>query len=184
MTTKSDEYFDKLWKQYPTDLCQGKKGASKTARESWNKYFKKFGGFDEKEAERIIHLTKVGATHCRKDIKPDRWKFVSTYINQEVWADVLEWEGKPKQTSDNAKCENDRCNNEAYMRTRECVECLMKKNDPLKDVRKQALIDLKIYEKGDSLAEVARKCREYNKRTGKLETLISPKSSSKPHLSF
>ena len=173
MSKESDEYFDKLWKQYPTDLCQGKKGASKTARESWNKYFKNFGGFDETEAKRIIHLTKVGAIHCRKDFKPDRWKFLSTYINQEVWADVLEWDGKEKkEKSDLKRCAEKECNYFVHGEKYDyCCDHLYANNDTHKEQRKKAMTDIGMLPKqGESPSDWAKRCRE--QVSGRLKTMI------------
>jgi len=161
----SDDYFEQLWTRYPNDLCRGKKGAKKVARESWNKIFK--DGFDPKEAERIIHLTKVGASHCRSDPKPDRWAFVSTYLNQGRYDDVLEYAGKPETIKTEAKsCEvcGKPSHGAAY---RYCTDCTYQfEVDTWKETRKQSLEKLGLYQPGMSQKELSEKCREYLRTSG------------------
>ena len=171
----SDEYFEELWKKYPSDLCHGKKGAKKVALESWNKYFK--AGFNEAEAEKILHQTKIGAAHCRKDIKPDRWPFVSTYINQERFGDVLEYGQEKEERTVLSGCIKQGCNCEVHgSEYKHCTEHTLEYMDNITGRSRQRhniLVDLGLYKQGQSLQETARKCREHI--TGKLTALTNVK---------
>lgn len=79
-----EEMFEKLWTQYPADLCKGKRGGRQPAF----KAFKKINP-DETEFKRIMVNMKAMIRADRGDKDSYRWPFVSSYLNQARYDDFI-----------------------------------------------------------------------------------------------
>jgi hypothetical protein len=101
-----DDFFEKLWFEYPADLCHGKKGSKVAAKNAAKK-------LKADEYEGILRSMKELIRFDRKDPKPDRWPHVSTWINQAYYdrdIDVQEQRAKIEL----AQCTEEGCENEVH----------------------------------------------------------------------
>jgi hypothetical protein len=94
-----DEMFDALWFGYPTDLCRGKRGGKANALKS----FKKINP-GQKEFFRMMENMKAQIRADRKDKDAYRWPFVSTYLNQARYDDVIASESVRIQKEESKIC--------------------------------------------------------------------------------
>jgi len=79
-----EDKFEKLWTQYPRDLCKGKRGGRQPAF----KAFKKINP-DDTEFERIMANMKAMIRADKSDPDAYRWPFVSSYLNQARYDDFI-----------------------------------------------------------------------------------------------
>lgn len=93
-----DDWFDRIWFKYPNDLSHKKKGARKTAQAAAEKIFKA-GGIEE--LKRIERNMDALIKHDRKEQsaggKPDRWPYVSSFLNQGYYDREINAEVEQKQ---------------------------------------------------------------------------------------
>lgn len=103
-----EERFNAMWFGYPTDLCKGKRGGKANAL----KAFKKVNP-DEKEFYRMMENMKAQIRADRKDKDAYRWPFVSTYINQARYDDVIESE-QARVTEKLKECSVEGCKDDVH----------------------------------------------------------------------
>ena len=104
-----DETFDKFWFAFPTDLCRGKRGGKANALKAWKKI-----NPDQAEFYRIMENMKAQIRHDRKDSDSYRWPFVSSYLNQARYDDVIESEVDRKERVDLKTCCIEDCSNDVH----------------------------------------------------------------------
>ena len=101
--------FAAIWFGYPTDLCGGKRGGKANAL----KAFKKINP-DQAEFFRMMENMKAQVRHDRKDKDSYRWPFVSSYLNQSRFDDVIESETVRMDREELSTCCIDNCNNDVH----------------------------------------------------------------------
>ena len=99
-----EDMFTKLWFKYPTDLCRNKRGGKTPALQA----FKKLNP-DQDEFDRIMRNMDAQIRMDRKDKDAYRWPFVSTYLNQRRYDDVIE-SVQTVEKRPETKCSVDNCN--------------------------------------------------------------------------
>ena len=104
-----DEMFNAFWFAYPTDLSRNKRGGKQNAL----KAFKKINP-DQAEFYRMMENMKAQIRHDRKDADADRWPFVSSYLNQARYDDVIESEVDRKERVDLKTCCIEDCRNDVH----------------------------------------------------------------------
>lgn len=104
-----EEMFNSLWFAYPTDLSKNKRGGRPNAL----KAFKKINP-DQKEFYRMMENMKAQVRHDRKDKDAYRWPFVSTYLNQARYDDLIESEADRIERVDLKTCCIENCNNDVH----------------------------------------------------------------------
>ena len=104
-----DEMFNAFWFAYPTDLSRNKRGGKQNAL----KAFKKINP-DQKEFYRIMENMKAQVRHDRKDKDAYRWPFVSSYLNQARYDDVIGSEAERIDREDLKTCCIENCNNDVH----------------------------------------------------------------------
>ena len=80
-----EKAFTALWFAYPTKLCNNKRGGKQPARRAFDKCCT-----SEDEFKRIIDNMKAQARNDLNDPEAYRWPYVSTYLNQRRYDDVIE----------------------------------------------------------------------------------------------
>ena len=123
---KKDELFAKLWFTYPTQLCKGKRGGKQPARKAFDKVCT-----SEEEFNRIMLNMKAQIRNDLNDPDAYRWPFLSSYLNQRRFDDVIEINEKPVYVSE--QCAERGCNNEVHgPKFNHCIHHLpTDKNDPI-----------------------------------------------------
>ena len=104
-----EEKFAAIWFGYPTDLCGGKRGGKANAL----KAFKKINP-DHSEFYRMMENMKAQIRHDRKDKDAYRWPFVSSYLNQARYDDVIESEAERMDRVELRTCSIENCNNDVH----------------------------------------------------------------------
>ena len=99
-----DQMFASLWFGYPTDLCRNKRGGKTNAARA----FKKINP-DQAEFYRMMENMKAQIRHDRKDPDADRWPFVSSYLNQKRFDDIIESETERMDRVELRTCINTDC---------------------------------------------------------------------------
>jgi len=106
MTT--EDMFSKLWFAYPTDLCKNKRGGKQPAFQAFKKL-----KLDEDEFDRIMRNMAAQIRMDRQDKDAYRWPFVSTYLNQRRFDDVIE-SVQTVEKQESRICTVDSCNNPVH----------------------------------------------------------------------
>ena len=101
--------FAAFWFAYPTDLSRNKRGGKQPAL----KAFKKIDP-DEKEFYRMMENMKAQVRHDRKDKDAYRWPFVSSYLNQARYDDVIESEAVRMDREELSTCCIENCNQDVH----------------------------------------------------------------------
>lgn len=161
-----DEFFKQLWFRYPQDLCHKKKGSKVNAEKACRK-------LDPDQYQVILDHLEALKRYDRKDPKPDRWPFISSWINsgyydREIGA-TAELTEKIKQA--NCKVCEKPVHGPNYIYCTDCAFQFM--GDKLSNRRKEILVDLDLYSPGLSQSELAQNCRAYLKASG-LSGMLSP----------
>lgn len=151
---KLEEFFNKLWFKYPTDLCKGKKGGKTPA---WNA-LKKINP-DEQEQTRIMRNLEAQIRFDRQDPDAYRWPFLSSYLNQHRYDDEVASVAELKQRTELKNCE--KCGScvhgEKYTL---CTDHLYEKIWRFKEPAMQALKKLGLWKNpNETQAEWAARCR-------------------------
>lgn len=134
-----EEMFDALWFGYPTDLCRNKRGGKKPALTA----FKKINP-DSKEFYRMMENMKAQVRADRKSPDAYRWPFVSTYLNQARYDDVIASESERVQKQDLKTCSVDDCNNDVHGQMfSKCAFHAGDSGERLKDAWKMTGLDFK-----------------------------------------
>jgi len=104
-----EEKFELFWFGYPTDLCKNKRGGKQPAL----KAFKKINP-DQKEFYRMMENMKAQIRADRKDKDFYRWPFVSSYLNQARYDDVIASESVRMDKENLKTCSIDKCHNDVH----------------------------------------------------------------------
>ena len=158
-----DEFFEKLWFGYPSDLCHKKPGVKQKAYIAAKK-------INPDQYETILKNTEALKRYDRQDTKPDRWPHCSTYLNQAYYDRPLGTVMELKQKREAQICSKEGCNEEAIgERFRVCAKHTEIHENRLNMMK--ILKDLGIARPGQSLQELSAACREYlltSEASGKL----------------
>ena len=151
-----DKAFTDFWFKYPTDLCQGKRGGKEGALRAFKKVIK-----TEKDFNDLINNTFEKAKHDRLDYKPDRWPFVSTFLNQRRDQDCIPSTIRVDNKQELPICYDNKCNNETLgVNYKWCAQHIPCQHDPeLRDAWKATGLD----RKSPTLRE---DCMRYMKQAG------------------
>ena len=151
-----EKAFTDFWFKYPTDLCQGKRGGKEPAFRAFKKVIKTEQDFSE-----LISNTEAKAKHDRQDYKPDRWPFVSTFLNQRRDQDCIPSTLNVKASADLPICYNNGCENEVLgANYKYCAAHLPCQHD---EQLRQAWKNTGLDRKSPTLAQ---DCREYINKLG------------------
>ena len=145
------EFVNRLWTEYPRDLCHKRPG-TKPNLESAAKKVK------VTEYKQILLDMDALKRYDRMDKDPDRWPAASRWLNGQYWTRVLESVMQKKEKKPDKFC---KCGQVVDIApTGECVECYAKRTDQNLHKRKNVLQDLGLYKEGQSRSEVIANCRE------------------------
>ena len=149
MTVKYTERFNKLWSIYDNQLAHGKKGSKFPAQKAFDKY-------SEDEQDRIIEDTKALMRYFKTQTKPDRIPHLSTWLNQQYFDQEI-----PSQTEKQpAEVNYCHCGEPTVgPRYKVCAKHLESSAERLKMT--QILKELGLLTQGQSLSELANRCREH-----------------------
>ena len=92
-------WYKVLYRDYPNDLCHGKKGNEIPIKSAMRKKINSQGKFDE-----IIRNIKALIKYDRLDNKPDRWPLISTFLNQEYYNRNIGSTAELKEKQEVNKC--------------------------------------------------------------------------------
>lgn len=158
-TMELPEFVNRLWTEYPRDLCHKRPG-TKPNLESAAKKIK------VTQYKQILLDMDALKRYDRLDKDPDRWPAASRFLNGQYWTRVLESVMHKKEKKPDKFC---KCGQVVDIApTGECVECYAKRTDPNQQRRKNALQSISLYSPGQSRSQVIENCRE----------LMSPKLKS------
>lgn len=173
MTFNIEEAFDKIWWAYPNDLCKGKKGGKQPALQAFKKVCK-----SEKDFEHILLNINIQKISDKKNPDAYRWPFVSSYLNQRRFDDLID-PGQEKQIRIEKACVI--CGNPTHGHNYDkCSHCVHQfHGDKWQEQRKAALITMNLYTVGSkvSQSELAKRCREYLQQTGGYGSLLTQMKS-------
>lgn len=175
--TDTDAWFEELWQTYPSDLAHKRKGRREAALRAVNKLKP-----NEDLRSKILVSLRELMRHYRNELKmtgrTDRWPYLSTWINQKGWTEVLEKSASELKAEDTRRCG---CGNKAEWTGAGkvlCFECYDKTyGDPNRAARKAELERLGLVESGDDKAAVINRCRDYLRSKGMLGRVIESKRS-------
>jgi|GEM_PF-3989891 len=150
-----EEQFNKLWFQYPTDLCKNKRGGKQPAFQAFKKL-----KLDEDQYNTLLLNMAAQVRNDRKDPDAYRWPFVSTYLNQRRFDDVVNIVEKPTYTAN--KCSVNGCNQDVHgSRFIHCIDHLPETNRILLNKMRQKYVDLGLVrDKDETKQQHLDRCRK------------------------
>jgi len=142
------EFVNRLWTEYPRDLCHHRPG-TKPNLESAAKKIK------VTQYKQILLDMDALKRYDRLDKDPDRWPAASRFLNGQYWTRVLESVMNKKESKPDKKC---KCGQPVAIRM-ECINCYSKRTEN-RQKHKENLSDIGLYSPGMSIAELSKKCKE------------------------
>ena len=149
MKLETTEMFEKIWDIYPKDLCHNRKGSRPEALKALNKY--------SDELQKRIYLDIIALRdYDRKQHKPDRWPYISTFLNQRRFERTIDTVEEVKEV----KIKYCKCGSIADVKGVVCQKCVAAKSDRYLQKRKNVLTNLLNLSPGQSRQDVIDRCKE------------------------
>lgn len=156
-----EEFVDKLWLTYPSDLCHKKKGTKVNAMKAAKK-------LKPEQYDKILLDIEALKKYDRKEPKPDRWPHVSTFLNSGYYGREIGSTTEQRERVAQKECQWDNCSFPVHgSQFKYCTDHQYESTDPFKPRRKKVMVKLGLVpEKGETRKQWADKCRQYLKNTG------------------
>ena len=146
------EFIDRMWTEYPRDLCHNRPGHKARLEKAAKK-------IDKSLYKKILLDMDALKRYDRKQHQPDRWPLISSFLNGKYWErmvdSVMDIKKKKEKKTEYCKCGKP----VDIAPTGECVECYAKRTDQNQQKRKNALESINLYSPGQSRSEVIENCR-------------------------
>ena len=103
-----EDMFERFWVSYPSDLCKKKRGGKQPALKAFQKI-----NPSEEEFNRMMANMKAQIRADRQDKDAYRWPFVSSYLNQGRYDDMID-PVETKYVQEIKTCSMDKCSNPVH----------------------------------------------------------------------